>query len=362
MKIQDLSILTEAKKVVSKSGSTIQPGQKITIINKAMDPGLRELQEKITDLEWSIKNSNRIIKDLKTRLNTATKKQGSLKDPKTSDKATAELQAVVKKIRTECSDYLEIFDKTGMRLYRGFKQASYLAFEGHSRTDREAYDSPQTSQQLFDKASVQLGIKALRSNSVFTSSKENVAEQYGRVYVFFPKNGVPYTWSKTKADIILYADPSFVKMKPLPSSVRKEFEKQKKLLDQLESEAWSEEDSKKKKELDKQISKMYDYVQELENLTEIEDWHSTVDDGETKELLKSLQKINPQSVLLKDPKVIDFLNNPAAIDLKAFQKEFQLTTTDLPKAMQSGHEIWFSGPYIAVRADLWNQMKKDKLI
>ena len=58
-------------------------------------------------------------------------------------------------------------------------------------------------QEEYDEFATKLGIKALRSNSIFTTTSVSQAISYGRVYVIFPFNSDDFSWSQTHRDIVL---------------------------------------------------------------------------------------------------------------------------------------------------------------
>ena len=101
-----------------------------------------------------------------------------------------------KLIVPNCSEILKIYTSSNKLLYRGMKCAGPI-FRGSSRQDRKPRDSYLFLNDLFDVGLKRLGMTALRSNSTFVISNENIALNFGDfVYIIFPLDGFEYTWTK----------------------------------------------------------------------------------------------------------------------------------------------------------------------
>ena len=106
-------------------------------------------------------------------------------------------------IKNKCSDAVAAMQSTGRVLYRGtsYTQDIYI---GKPFTDRRTTTSHQKIQEVYDNAIAKEGFKALRSNSIFTSTSREFATGFGNhLYIIFPVNGFDFTWSKTIKDIII---------------------------------------------------------------------------------------------------------------------------------------------------------------
>ena len=117
-----------------------------------------------------------------------------------------EPDVLMKKIKKNCSSYLDVLIQTKKLLYRGIKPVLHdnqIAFIGKNQTNRPPLTSAVEAQIQFDKFLKQLGVKALRSNSTFCTSSIRSAEYFGNLYAIFPFNGCPFAWSKTRDDLIL---------------------------------------------------------------------------------------------------------------------------------------------------------------
>ena len=111
-------------------------------------------------------------------------------------------------IDAECSEYLRVVSRAKEWLYRGTRRQMPW-YEDTSRSDRKTVDSDSDATRIFDQLLTRMGHRALRSNSVFTTSLEFKAASYGvggGVYVIIPKNGCDYTWTNQKDLIIRMPD------------------------------------------------------------------------------------------------------------------------------------------------------------
>lgn len=100
------------------------------------------------------------------------------------------------KIEQECGQFVKICQQTQVFLMSGMKDYGVSALEGRSRLYRRPTDSnPELSNQ-FDEYLTQMGITALRSNSLFTTTDFDQADTYGAVFLIFPKDH-KYTFSYT---------------------------------------------------------------------------------------------------------------------------------------------------------------------
>lgn len=102
-----------------------------------------------------------------------------------------------------CSEYLKAVRATKKFLYRGQHDTSLPIFVGYPRKNRAPTDSNPEAQELYDKYLSYMGFKALRSNSIFTTSDRYQAESFGNLFVIFPKNGFQFTWATEAADLVL---------------------------------------------------------------------------------------------------------------------------------------------------------------
>jgi len=108
-------------------------------------------------------------------------------------------------LRKNCKLSVATFKKIGKYLYRGSRDHG-VAYMGRSTNKRRASDTPDFVQDNLNQLFLKAGYKAVRGNSIFTSGNENVAADYGDVYIIFPVDGFNFTWSSKIADLFSYYD------------------------------------------------------------------------------------------------------------------------------------------------------------
>lgn len=117
-------------------------------------------------------------------------------------------------LTTECRPFLKEFQKTGLAgkkwLYRGSDKTIPSRSRGIKafipRTDRRPKDMSQELHQRFDEAFNSTFKWYPRSEGVFTTSKRQVAGNYGKPYLFFPEGKYRYIWSDDVDDLYGKAD------------------------------------------------------------------------------------------------------------------------------------------------------------
>jgi hypothetical protein len=106
--------------------------------------------------------------------------------------------AIISFIKEKCSDILVLYRENRKVLYRGIASSEkYLIDE--SPVNRLPRDTPRFLSFAIDDKLQAAGFKALRSNSIFCTGRENDAIAYadgGSLYVIFPVNGFDYTYCK----------------------------------------------------------------------------------------------------------------------------------------------------------------------
>lgn len=103
----------------------------------------------------------------------------------------------MKIVEKECSNILEIYKNPQTNyLYHGTKRNSdFLKKPVKFREKTVSFDK--MHHDLSHKMMQDLGYKATRKNSIFTTTDTTVAEIWGDVYIVFPKNRFKYTWFDT---------------------------------------------------------------------------------------------------------------------------------------------------------------------
>lgn len=195
----------------------LKPGQKKDLkVEVEKLKGLKQLEQKVQDLLSAmsglsygklqvgnnLKKEFAALADKVQREITATNTEiKALKS--TQPKKNPALEKLIKTIAKECSKAIVEYRKTGLILLRGIGSNSPVAFMGRSWNNRESKDSSQRLQGIYDNALKSKGFKALRGNSIFTTTDDSFAASYGNLYYIFPKNNSSYTWSKYEKDLVL---------------------------------------------------------------------------------------------------------------------------------------------------------------
>lgn len=168
-------------------------------------------------------------------------------------------------------------------------------------------DSSHNAQVLYDHALTKMGIKALRSNSIFTSSDVDQASSYGSTYIIFPVDGAEYSWTKNAKDLTL--DTGYV--------VNDKF------LNKLDGDV-----HKYIKKIGKEFVIYFDAEDEF------------YDDG-IEGLIRTLKRI-------KYPNV-NKVTMDALVDMQTIKTKYAPTNKEIPVAIKKGYEILVNGEYIAVK-------------
>jgi dephospho-CoA kinase len=132
-------------------------------------------------------------------------KQAELQQIIDQSNITANLPLLIDRLEKEAGRYWNVYKEIGRVLWRGRKlTAQYAVFQSTSRTGRTPADSDTGATRLYDQALDQLGIKAKRSNSIYTSNALYRAHAYASTaYVIIPKNTANFSWSRVETDLVL---------------------------------------------------------------------------------------------------------------------------------------------------------------
>lgn len=159
---------------------------------------------KAAKLEAKIKEYTNEIKRLTDAANLAkaaqSKAQQEIKKFKGIDPKLLKYFTYIEK---NCGEALKSIKEAQKLIFRGQDDASHPVFVGYPRSDRVPKDSNLEAQKLLDTYLSTMGFKALRSNSIFTTSDMNQAGDFGDLYAIFPKDGFNFTWSPTVSDLVL---------------------------------------------------------------------------------------------------------------------------------------------------------------
>jgi hypothetical protein len=214
-----------AKAPVKAPKMTLQPGEKKTLDVKAVKLKIAKITQIKAELE-KLSSANILTKyfnkpeafanqqlvakmsEFHEILNAEdTKLRAELQKATASAMATqaTSFGPLVQTIQKECSQALKAFKSTSKILFRGLKKSktNTPAYVGRSWNERKTMNSEPEGQKIFDYALQKMGISALRSNSIFTTSDSNQAGGYGNLYIIIPKNGFQFSWSVGDPDMVI---------------------------------------------------------------------------------------------------------------------------------------------------------------
>lgn len=204
------------KKFVPKMSLTPGEKQKIAIAAKIKLTKINKIRAELTSIERiaetyppSAKMSKKLA-SLKAELDANHKAQMLLLKKATEEVAVqaadTDVGKLLKTVEKECSDVLAAFRSSKTVLYRGVKsgKTNPPAYVGRSRSNRQTLNSTSQAQQVYDVALQKMGITALRSNSIFTTTDLAQASGYGNaLYVIIPKNGFQFSWTTEDPDVVI---------------------------------------------------------------------------------------------------------------------------------------------------------------
>ena len=381
---------------VWKPGMNIKPGQHFDIdtIDEPLSAKAMaslpspEAKAKIDDLVKKIEANNIRLAQLKAeqdKLNTANNKALAAKNKIHSGLSEKEL-GYFSYIEKNCSDYLKYVAQTKKFLYRGQRDVTHPIYIGYPRADRRPKDSDEKGQELLDNVLLSRGFTAVRGNSLFTTGDIFQAESYGTAYVIFPLNGFSFTWSKENDDLIIHdvTDLTGFGMDESSYDLIDEFNKRNSTLydiaynGELSNVIEYRYETKFKKELD------YDQVFRLVKMVEKTDEFNILNQKYTKfaetdeenpviahkamiEVCNAAFKFNEKfpGLLSKDDiqrlnkevkNAEKFLPKNSGSDDDGYlnklanriMKKYQFDNKDFKSALQSKHEVYIHGQYIAL--------------
>jgi len=243
------------------------------------------------------------------------------------DRPTPGMARMFATLESECSEFIPQMQRAGKLLYRGTRD-DVDQYEGRSREDRITKDSSAEVSRVFDEMLTQLGVQALRSNSIYTTSSYGFASSYGyNVYIIFPKNGFHFLGTN-KRDLILEKWNQLVN----PNSFK---------------ELWHELDEWGRN-----------------NVTE---WHSTslgnaIKYAEWSRVLRLIKEnFEWEDNPLKLPEKFN-INEKDYVSPESVQEEFEPNTTDLVEAIRNGNELLINGEYWALKKRTWEQVIRSRYL
>jgi len=114
------------------------------------------------------------------------------------------IKKIADKVKNECGKFYNACKKVNKVLFRGIRNERPPVFVSTSIEGRRPKDSNEIATIKFDTFAEQLGIRALRSNSIFATTQKSQAKEYGYyLYNIFPKDTADFSWSMKYSDIVL---------------------------------------------------------------------------------------------------------------------------------------------------------------
>jgi len=312
----------------------LQPGEKRVPADVQMRD-VEKIQRRINELMDAIYKSDDLMKLFKrdpelqakmTQLQARVNRKVTMLT-KVMQRPTTGMARMFAILDSECSEFIPHMQAAHKLLYRGTRNDEDQ-FEGRSREDRQTKDSSSQVSAKFDQMLSELGVKALRSNSIYTTSSYGFASAYGHnVYIIFPKNGFNFLGTN-KRDLILENWTQLM-----------DGEKLQELWQELD--AWGQANVPDWKDTSigrsiryKEWNSVYYRVKENfgweDNRLKLPDKYNL--DG------KETEWVTPESV----------------------QKEFEPNTTNLTEAIRNGRELLINGEYWALKKRTWEPLIRQR--
>lgn len=318
--------------LISEVAPKLKPGQQKDLKIQIKD--MTDLLDKVKTFEHQIDKAGTFGPEFKKEtdvLKAAIKKKiAELHAQIEKETPTAAAEFIKfwnKTLAPNCSEILQVYKTSKLVLFRGTYRDDSAAFVGRSLENREPVDSSRVAQQLYDTALKELGITALRSNSIFTSANYDQATSYGSPYVIFPINGFAFSYTKIR-DLVLDSPDSVIDPAVI-STIGKIILKNK--LDPSDFDLYKHW-SGKKFEIDG-----YDF-----------------------QLAEFLSKLKTHKVLGKDP-FIKSLTPVSLVNVAKFKKKYDPSNTNLSKALKAKVEVCISGTYYALSVEKYGRLIEAQL-
>ena len=242
----------------------------------------------------------------------------------------------IPQIRNDCKTYLDAYKRTDKCLFSGRRMHGGL-YVGRSVENRQVRDSDQGITISFDKILQEMGVKARRGNSIFTSSDSSHAGGYGQTkYVIIPKSTADFSWSESNDDLIL-SNSSII-----PTYVDSPFKKI------ISDELGKVTDDIDNNDDDDHYWSSNEYHKILYNLDKQN--YTNMDFN-----LRRIKQIFPNSPILKISKKL--LKYKPTVDIKKFIDIFKIDTTNFDKALSTRNEILIHGEFYGLHSSVWEALK-----
>lgn len=372
-------VVPKTQAAVYNPKKRLEPGARLTVEPETLSSKLEKRvlilksPEKIAKAKEIIARAKEIEKKLKSKTGYSAKKELASARAKIKQYAVDEnAMKVISFVEKHCSQSMDIFKQSKHVMFRGMGNEKRDVIIGSPWTNRRPKDSSVEDQNMLDSYLEAAGFTALRRNSTFVSSNLSQAENYGSVYVIFPKNGFSYTWSSIHDDLIItpdlfdngtfnwkearddfmyYEGYDLIEMIENPSGVLdKDFTtKELKILKQFFEPMFVALKKMKGSKSDKEVaSAIVEYInlasQYVKNTTIPATLRKAIN-AEIKSITK--QKLYKDSLLVANDK----FNEMTPQKVKSFIEENEFKNTDIVSALRAGGEICVSGEYIALSLD-----------
>jgi transcription antitermination factor NusG len=244
---------------------------------------------------------------------------------KTANGIPGNVLKLLKGIEKNSTTIMNAYRNTGKFLYRGIKSDDDALY-GKPFDSRRPKDSNAGLNAILNKALGAAGFAARRDNTSFTSGTYNQASNYGTVYIFFPRDGFQFHYSKSIRDLVLDTGKlNLLLDDELVKKIRK-----------LLEDNWQE--------LEYYFSNSpYDFLSGYSYESDIRGLQKAVADGKLPAELGKFQTLD------------DFVDPAKVIS------QMEYNQSDLDGAITSGHEVMVTGPYYALRDDKFKDYVKKYL-
>ena len=100
-----------------------------------------------------------------------------------------DIEKLAETIKHNCKDTLRAYQHSGDFLYRGIKNVWDKVIITGIRPDRRPVEMKPEFHEILHDAFLKLGLRATRKNAIFCTTNIDLADDWGNVYVIFPKDG-----------------------------------------------------------------------------------------------------------------------------------------------------------------------------
>lgn len=349
MKDSMKDLLTRLDSILAEG--SVAPGEKKALSFKIQK--LEKMKKKIEEYQQSLysvkaaslpreleKEQNQLADKIAVFLEKIEREYDELNKKSTGNGDTPiKLENLLKGIKKNCSQILKVYQQinnkdmtSGNFIFRGINSTEDALY-GMPYNHRRAKDSDQFIHKLADDYMKRIGIKARRTNSIFTTSDKNQASQYGKhVYIIFPVDGFDFCYSKNIKDLVL------TNYKYLDTFLNYDVVDEIKGIVTKTWEEASEGDS---------IKHVFNNISSIDDLLTTYNKHI----GDMDKLTNLVEK----GVL---PKKVGSLLDQVYTENDKPKEIFDFDDNDIYGAILSKHEIYINGKYYAIRSDYLKEIRK----